>query len=726
MIKEFETPDLVIMQVCNGQAVDIVSWDDADLYLKKMYEACPDHTKVYMLNAGFDTRVLNNVHMNMFLMQDRLIDVGARHKLYKVSQQGYYEQPVSLANLTKLYLNRELPKPVDVRTGFTREETLSAEHVKYAALDAAVTWAIGQRMPEMPTEALQTKAGVALSIIETNGFMVDAESWVTKHQQLAAEMEDAREQLLVMGFDADPKAITPKGMFKLLCSRVGLDPDRWKPWSVPRLRGALYRVLTSIDRPYAEICKDLRSAVKALTAERFKLPKKDETALAELLVRIDMEELTTCRKSRPFYKVIDTILTLREKGTPVEETLQKLSAQYNAAGGWEDDSAFKGPTSYLQDHLHKLQAAHGIQLPQTATGKLKLSKDEMWRLEAKGIHDEFLELYLKFKHLEKILGTYLDNDKVASDGRIHPRFEVMVRTFRTSCSKPNLQNLPRDDGIRELFRAPKGKVLVSLDYDQLELCSLAQHNYTTFGISRMRELINAKIDLHSWFACRVLGWITDENDYDGSEESRQRVLPILARLKKEQPKTRQRAKAADFGFPGGMSANRFLNECWKNGMYDMTYEEAEHLRNAWFEAFPEMDYFMAPTECGARQGGDPDHRYMASNIVGNVRRHCSFNSAVNFPFQSLAAAGAKNAMWQLTVAGYKIVNYIHDEFILELSEEDYHEKSVMAKDIMIKAMKEFIPDVRINAEPAAMQFWYKSAEPVFDKDGKLQIWKPTQ
>ena len=44
-----------------------------------------------------------------------------------------------------------------------------------------------------------------------------------------------------------------------------------------------------------------------------------------------------------------------------------------------------------------------------------------------------------------------------------------------------------------------------------------------------------------------------------------------------------------------------------------------------------------------------------------------FTAAKNAPFQGLAADGCKQAMWNLTKAGYRIVAVIHHEFIIELS-----------------------------------------------------------
>ncbi len=73
-------------------------------------------------------------------------------------------------------------------------------------------------------------------------------------------------------------------------------------------------------------------------------------------------------------------------------------------------------------------------------------------------------------------------------------------------------NLPRKDGIRRLVIAPPGKVLVAIDFCQVELCTLAQYCYTTFGHSKLREVINAGVDVHSWLGAKATGLLTSDRD----------------------------------------------------------------------------------------------------------------------------------------------------------------------------------------------------------------------
>src|SRR5262249_44355101 len=59
-------------------------------------------------------------------------------------------------------------------------------------------------------------------------------------------------------------------------------------------------------------------------------------------------------------------------------------------------------------------------------------------------------------------------DHVGRDGRVHPSWHQLgADTGRMSCSRPNLQQIPRGDA-RKCFVAPKGRVLIKADYSQVE------------------------------------------------------------------------------------------------------------------------------------------------------------------------------------------------------------------------------------------------------------------
>ncbi len=391
---------------------------------------------------------------------------------------------------------------------------------------------------------------------------------------------------------------------------------------------------------------------------------------------------------------------------------------------------------FMQNRLALIEMRNPkVEFPRTDAGKIQLSGKDKWILKKYSVKDEILDLYMDYKHKEKLLSTYLNDEHIWEDGRVHTRFENYLRTGRTSSSKPNIQNVPGSDGIRSMYIPKRGHYMASIDYSQLELCSLAQHCYTKLGRSRMRELINAKIDLHSWFAGKTAGIITEENDYDGTEESRLAVISMCEDIKANHNKLRKNAKAANFGFPGGMSAQTFLNTQRAYGDTEITLEECNKLRTDWFKAFPEMEDYMKPTgdipsrEDRIRFESNNLRLYQAENCAGVIRRKCTFNSACNFPFQSLAAVGAKRALWKVwrdRRYSHLIINFVHDELLFELPIETAAEDVKNIQALMEEAMREVIKDVRIEAEGCLMEEWDKRAEPEYDLFGNLTVWRPKE
>jgi len=163
--------------------------------------------------------------------------------------------------------------------------------------------------------------------------------------------------------------------------------------------------------------------------------------------------------------------------------------------------------------------------------------------------------------------------------------------------------------------------------------------------------------------------------------------------------------ACNFGFGGGMGVPTFYLNCRRQG-FDVTVEECERLREAWFDFYPEMRRYIEPCQDGTvdasvfkknkKAAGDDDAEdldletmeanktgeystdvtgkrtkeesnevpvYRAIAMTGNVRVRTTYSSACNFPFQCLASTCSKNALWKVfldsLINDYKIVNFIH-------------------------------------------------------------------
>ncbi len=392
-------------------------------------------------------------------------------------------------------------------------------------------------------------------------------------------------------------------------------------------------------------------------------------------------------------------------------------------------------------------------------------------LVAMADHD-FVRAFLSFKEQGKLRSTYVGHLREAG-GQTFPHYNLLVRTGRTSCSRPNIQNLPRSGGIRECLVPSPGHVLIACDYCVLELCALAQICYGRYGKSHMLELINQGVDLHRHVAAMITG------------------IPESQVTKAE----RQKAKAVSFGLPGGMGTRGLRGYAKSAYGADLTEEEAESWRSAWVNLFPEMEPYLAQGNtleqlgvtldldryprgqigaetgaaivmrvAGGKQETSAGRAFRADEIewawnqvenseasryklaremiltrqgsrflqcllvpgttvsipTGRVKSDCRYTQEHNWPFQGLSADGAKLALYELNRAGYRVVAFIHDEVLVEVAEcEDYSQSADDISRIMVAAMRQVCPDVEIRTEYAVMRRWDKAAKALYDAQGRL-------
>jgi len=118
-------------------------------------------------------------------------------------------------------------------------------------------------------------------------------------------------------------------------------------------------------------------------------------------------------------------------------------------------------------------------------------------------------------------------------------------------------------------------------------------------------------------------------------------------------------------------------------------------------------------------------RSSCMTLTGRIRAKASYCAQHNTMFQGLAADGAKLALWRLWRTGYRLVNFVHDEVLVEVpTDSDLRCHAETIRRIMIEAMHEVVPDVRIDVEYAAMDRWQKKAKAVYGDRGQLVPWSP--
>ena len=253
---------------------------------------------------------------------------------------------------------------------------------------------------------------------------------------------------------------------------------------------------------------------------------------------------------------------------------------------------------------------------------------------------------------------------VDSHSRIHTRFnQTIAQTGRLSSTDPNLQNIPvRTElgrEIRKAFVAPKGRVLVSADYSQIELRVAA-------ALSKdkgMIETFNKGIDLHQQTAAEMFG------------------VP-LEEVTKEQ---RYSAKTINFGVMYGMSAHGL------SVATGMKREDAVAFIERYFEIRSTLKEYIEGIKEFART-----HEY-TETLLGRRRpcpeinsnnfqiRNAAERMAVNVPLQGTAADIIKMAMIALAPklpAGATLLLQIHDELITECDEKQAKAVAAVMRETM--------------------------------------------
>jgi len=303
-------------------------------------------------------------------------------------------------------------------------------------------------------------------------------------------------------------------------------------------------------------------------------------------------------------------------------------------------------------------------------------------------------LILKYRELSKMVSTYYDHiiddavkvHKTPSGreiGVLHCNFnQSEAMTGRFSCSKPNLQNIPRILGPRECFIPRVGRKNWHLDYAQVEMrmfCHFSKDKKMAAAIDK---------DIHLAVACEI---------YDKAEK----------KISKEQ---RKRAKGVNFGIIYGSGAATMSETLTKKGL-PTSKMEAATLVASYHRKFPSVRQITNEFKVQLhRDGYVPNpfgRRYHVPTKVGY--------KLLNYMCQGTSADIMKKAMVEawlwLRENGFKtkIIMTVHDEIVYEVPPAEA--KKVIPKLLEImEDLKGFFVPITVEAEVAPKR-WSAKKKP---------------
>lgn len=313
------------------------------------------------------------------------------------------------------------------------------------------------------------------------------------------------------------------------------------------------------------------------------------------------------------------------------------------------------------------------------------------------VTSEVPRLIVEHRQLTKLVGTYLVALKEAihpGTKRIHASFnQTVAATGRLSSSDPNLQNIPirTEVGreIRKAFVAPKGRLLVTADYSQIELRLLGH-------LSRDKALIEA---------------------FERGEDIHRAVAAQIAGVKPEKVTREQRdaAKMVNFGIvygitPFGLARRLGVDE-----------KAAAQIIDDYRRRFPGITTFLQECVEQAKRYGYVETILKRRRPIPQIaarnpqERALGERMAINSVVQGSAADLIKLAMIDLhrriagaekgsALDGTKMLIQIHDELLFESPRERAEEARAVVVERMERAMELRAP---LRVESAVAGNWFE-------------------
>jgi DNA polymerase I-like protein with 3'-5' exonuclease and polymerase domains len=415
------------------------------------------------------------------------------------------------------------------------------------------------------------------------------------------------------------------------------------------------------------------------------LPLRERLAEA-----LEAEELGLVSKIE--FAAVSSIAEMELSGIKLDverwKELERVVRERRDRAALELESHFPEPEGVLP--LEGLGPRLNLNSPQQITDAfrslgIELPDTKVWTLLK--VEHPAADALLRYRELQKKLGTYLETYPKfihKKTGRIHANFlQCRVPTGRLACAAPNIQQIPHEDEFRRCFVAEDGNTLVIADYSQIELRILAEVSEDPAFVGAFQRAV----DLHRLTAATMYNVSMDE-------------------VTKAQ---RTAAKRINFGLMYGRGARSL------SAQLGTDEERGRQLIDEYFANYPKVQRFLQRTANRATR--DRTLRTLAGRVrkFGNDPvaddRGAMRREAMNYPIQGASADIAKLALVYIREGlrglDARLVNCIHDEFVVECAESLAPQVEEKTRAAMVRAGEEILSEVPVEVEVTTSPEWRK-------------------
>ena len=326
--------------------------------------------------------------------------------------------------------------------------------------------------------------------------------------------------------------------------------------------------------------------------------------------------------------------------------------------------------------------------------------DHLKKLKREGKEVGFIDALLAYRYAAKVIGSFIANvrRKRGEDKRIHPYYLPHgAKTGRLSAKGPAIQTMGRDSGIKRALVAAPGYKIISCDYSQAELRTVAELADDGAMIAAFQP---GAPDFFDDLMTKI--WPDEFPNIEAYEE-----------FKHEHPKTAKNRRALVKSVVYGLNYNRGVPAIAT--ALEQPLETAQHVVDQYLGSYPGLRDWQARVKHSVGRKEEDNERRTKFGLtfnplfIADTNYSSTQNEALAFVPQSTANDICLHAAVEVNKKvgqyGAKIVGLVHDAIYVECPEETIEECSRMMEREMSKAATLVFNRVPFVAEAEVGNNW---------------------